>query len=142
MEQDLHLRRVVWRCVDEELEWKTYGFARLHFWDHYAICGLEVAMSKVENLGESIDPEAVKMIKKTYVDDGSGAGSKDAVNRLLGEEVVDSESNIIYTGTIAQLFYLGGFIVRVMVRDGEWRPEVVQKLGRGVLGLSCVPSDE
>ncbi len=51
MEQDLHLRRVVWRCVDEELEWKTYVFARLHFWDHYAICGLEVAMSKVEDLG-------------------------------------------------------------------------------------------
>lgn len=40
----------------------------MHFQKLCAICGLNVAKSKVKDLGVSIDPEAVQMIKKTYVD--------------------------------------------------------------------------
>ena len=42
-------------------------------------------------------------------------------------------------GTIAQIFALGGFDIKVMVRDGESRSEVTQKLGGGVLGLKWDP---
>ena len=41
---------------------------------------LEVAEEKVADLSTNIDPEAVMMIKKTYVDDGSGGGSKETVD--------------------------------------------------------------
>lgn len=40
-----------------------YGFTRMHYRD----CGLEVAKSKVTDLGMSINHEEVQMIKKTYV---------------------------------------------------------------------------
>ena len=44
----------------------------MHFGDRCAMCGLEVAKTKVAELGKDIDSEAVAMIKMTYVDDGSG----------------------------------------------------------------------
>ena len=81
------------------------------------MCGLEVAKAKVADPGQDIDPDAVAMIKKTYVDDGSGGGTSDTVDRLIGEETADKEGNLTYSGTVTQIFALGGFSIKVMVRD-------------------------
>lgn len=40
------------------------------------------------------------MIKKMYVDKGSGGGSKDSVDQLMGNEVTDNKGNLSYTETI------------------------------------------
>ena len=79
-DQELHIGRLVWRSGEEEAEWKTFGFTRMHFGDNCAMCGLKVAKSKVADLGMSIDPEVVVIIKNTYINDGSGGGSKDTVD--------------------------------------------------------------
>ena len=127
-EQELHLRRLVWRWGDDDTDWLTFSLTRMLFGDRCAMCGLEVAKAKVADLGNSIDPEFVVMIKKTYVDDGSGGGSKDTVNRLIGEEVSDGKGNLNFMGTVAQIFALGGFSLKVMVRDGKTRSHIIDKL--------------
>ena len=43
------------------------------------------------------------MIKMTYIDDGSGGGTMQTVDRLVGEETTDPEGNLIYSGTVAQI---------------------------------------
>ena len=60
----------------------------------------------------------------------------DTVDRLIGEETSDEQSNLTYSGTVAQIFALGGFSLKVIVRDGESRPKIIDKLGgreRGVV---------
>ena len=56
----------------------------MHFEDSCAICSLEVAKSRVADMGKAIDREVVNMIRKTYVDYGSGGGSNKMVSRLVG----------------------------------------------------------
>ena len=73
------------------------------------------------------------------VDDGAGKGTKETVDRLIGEETSDDEGNLSYSGTVAQIFALGGFTIKVMVRDGESRSPIIDKLGGGVLGLEWDP---
>ena len=90
---------------------------------------LEVAKSKVADLGAFIDHKAVQMFKRMYIDDGLGERSKDTEDRLEGEEVNDTKSNVTYTGIISQIFALGRFDIQVMVRDGGMRPEFIKKMG-------------
>ena len=61
------------------------------------------------------------MMRKTYVDDGSGGGTKETVDRLIWNEIADKDGNLSYTGTVSQIFALGGFTIKVMVRNGETR---------------------
>ncbi len=75
------------------------------------------------------------MIKKTCVNDGWGGRSKKKVSRLVALKVIDSEGNFISTGTTTQIFSQGGFMIKIMVRDGENRHGVVKQLDGGVLGL-------
>ena len=76
----------------------------------------------------------------TYVDDGSGGGSIETVDRLI--DSTDPEGNPIYSGTVTQIFALGGFTIKVMVRDGESRPDAIKNLGGVVLGLTWDPSND
>ena len=139
--EELHCRRLVWRWGDQDADWITYGFTRMHFGNRPAMCGLEVAKSKLADLGYTIDPEAALMIKKGYVDDGTGGGSKATVDWLIGEETwVDGEPR--YSGTVAQIMSIGSLEIKCMVRNGEDRPKVIEMLGGGVLGLHWDPSSD
>ena len=82
------------------------------------------------------------MIKKTYVDDGSGGGAKETIDRLIGNEIADKDGNLNYTGTVSQIFALGGFSIKVMVRNGETRPHIIDKLGGGILGFAWDPTTD
>ena len=106
----------------------------MHFGDRPAACGLEVAKHMVADLGKMIDPDASEMIKKGYVDDNIAGGDEAAVDRLVGKETLQ-EGKPSYDGTIPQILAHGSFNVKVMVRDGETRSEVIKLLGGGVLGL-------
>ena len=44
--------------------WRTYGLTMMHFEDSCAMCSLEVAKSRVADMGKAIDREGVNMIKK------------------------------------------------------------------------------
>ena len=68
----------------------------MHYGDRCAMCGLEVAKSKVADLGVSMDHVAVLRVKKTDIDDGSGGRLKDTVDRLMGDEVTDNEGKVSY----------------------------------------------
>ena len=118
-EQETHLRRLVWRWGYDQSDWLSFSLTRMHFGDRYAMCGLEVSKTKVADLGQHIDSEAVAMIKMTYVDDGSGGGTTQTVDRLIGEESTDPQGNLTYTGTVAQIFALGGFTLKVIVEAKE-----------------------
>merc|ERR1712218_643562 len=110
----------------------------MHFGDRCATCGLKGALCRVAEAGKRIDPAAAKMIKQGYVDDGIGGGSREDVDRMVGKEAWVGGMPT-YDGTVAKILELGGFKVKVMVRDGESRPEVNELLGSGVLGLPWVP---
>ena len=125
---------------EEEANWKKFGFTRMQYGNCFAMCGQEVAKLKLADLGVSIDQEAVQMIKIRYVDDGSGGGYQDTVDRLVGMEVTNNNGNRTYTGTISQIFTLAGFDIEVIIQDSETRPEILKMLGWGVLGLSLVPA--
>ena len=75
------------------------------------------------------------MIKQGYVDDCVGGGDNDGVvDRLIGKEVwMDGRPN--YDGSVAKIMELGGFQVKVLVRSGEQRADVVELLGGEVMGM-------
>ena len=81
-----HMRRLVWRWGKKEDEWTTYGFTRMAFGDKPAACGLEVALAKVIAQGRSID-EAIASIMELgkYVDDASGGGENETVDKMVGK---------------------------------------------------------
>jgi hypothetical protein len=137
-DEELHMRRLVWRGGDVTAEWKTYGIDRMHYGDRCAAAGLECAKKLVADAGREIDPEAAEMIAKGYVDDCTGGGSTETVDRLTGEETW-KDGKPHYDGTVSRILKLGSFGVKVMVRDGETRPEVINLLGGGVLGLDWQP---
>ena len=162
--QEMHFRRLVWRYGDLERNFKIYGFLVLTFGDKPAACALEVGKELVADQAHLVLKEAAqggedpaicdermelqhntvediqKMIRREYVDDGNGGGSSAAVTELIGEEE-DPDGNIVYNGAIAKVLGLGGFGVKVMVRDGESRSNIIDKLG-GVLGLDWDPKSD
>ena len=140
-EEELHMRRLVWRWGDVNQNWTVFGINAMHFGDRCATTGLKVALNKVAEAGSHIDPAAAEMIKQGYVDDGIGGGSKEDVDRLIGEETW-REGKPTYSGTVAEILQGGGFKMKVMVRDGEQRPEVTELLGGGVLGLPWKPDQD
>ena len=137
-EEEMHARRLVWRGGNSSAPWKTYGINRMHFGDRPAMCGLEHAKVLVADAGKDIDEEAACMIKKGYVDDCAGGGSKATVDRLIGNETWE-DGKPKYDGTVQQILGLGSFGVKVMVRSGEARQEIIDLLGGSVLGLPWEP---
>ena len=132
--EEMHMRRLVWRWGCQDQEWKTYGITRMHFGDVVAMCGLDVSLKRVAEAGRKVDPEAAEMLAHGYVDDGLGGGDEATVDKLIGEETWEDEKPR-YSGTVQQILGLGSFGLKVMVRDGESRPEVLNLLGGGMLGL-------
>ena len=56
----------------------------MHFGDRPLMAWLEVTKYKVTHLGLSIDSSTAEMIKRGYVNDRAGGGSKEDVDRLIG----------------------------------------------------------
>ena len=140
-EEEMHMRKLVWRWGRMKDEWTTYGFLRMAFGDRVGTCGLEVAKQKVAQEGRAISVEVAAMVERGYVDDGCGGGSEEMVQSLIGKHsVVDGVHT--YDGLVAQILDLGGFRVKVMVRSGETDVDTINLLGGGVLGLPWNPTKD
>ena len=89
-EKEKHLRRVVWRFGDLESSWRVFAFCTVSFGDKPAAALLEIAIKKVAELYESIDPAAARRIMDDrYVDDIATGGSPSEVSKFVGEEHED-----------------------------------------------------
>ena len=140
-EEERHARRLVWRWGDKTTPWSTFGIDRMHFGDKCAMCGLQNGIKLVADAGREIDQEAAKMLEKAYVDDCVGGGDEGTLGRLIGKETwIDGKPQ--YDGTVQQILGLGSFGVKVMVRSGETRKEVIDLLGGSVLGLPWSPAQD
>ena len=128
--KERHLRRFVWKFSDDE-DWEDYGFDCVHFGDRCAACQLEVSKDLIADKFEDIDPEAAQRIKDDcYVDDGVTGGTKEQVERFIGEKYSDGT----FSGTIPQILGRGGFKLKAIVRSGERDQEQIDKMGTSVFG--------
>ena len=137
-EDELHMRRLVWRWGESDQPWTTYGFMRMAFGDRVGTCGLEVAKKKIAEEGMRIDEQVARMVAGGYVDDGCGGGDKSMVDRLVGKQTGEA-GKYQYDGKVSEILALGGMSPKVMVKSGEEDEEVIRLLGGGVLGLPWNP---
>ena len=82
------------------------------------------------------------MIKKGYSEDGVGGGTKQDVERLMGEHYDPETDEYVYDGTIPQIVRRGGFRIKFMMSSGETRPRILEKFDGYVLGLPWKPEDD
>ena len=114
-----HVRRIVWRWCDPSLPWESLAYNVITFGEQIAGLVLELVKGLGAQLGESIDEEACHQIRsRTYVDDGAGGGSREAVEHLRGT-LVDGK----YNGTLAQILALVDLNLKVMVASGYTDPQ-------------------
>ena len=128
----MHLTRVVYRKPGEDL-WRTYGFLCVSFGDISAQAILECCLKKVAEAGRDMDMVAALMIElDRFVDDlPSRSDLKEVIERLRGEIREDWQTS----GTLAALFALGGFLLKVVACSGDPDGPMVQKLGGAVLRI-------
>ena len=127
-----HLRRFVWRYSEDE-DWQDFAIDRVHFGDQSAACQLEVSKQLVANLGKDISEHASRIIKEdTYVDDGASGGSCSEIKSLIGVK----DENGLYTGTIAKIFSLGGFIIKEFIVEGNLEQPAENTLGNSLFGYT------
>ena len=138
-ERDGHLRRLVWRRSTQD-PWEHFMINRMHFGDRPAACGLEEAKNMTADAGRHVCPETAETVKRGYVDDNAGGGRADFVDKMIGKETFHADGSITYDGTVQQILSYGGFTVKVMLRNGETRPEVIDKFGDSVLGMRWDPT--
>ena len=136
----MHLRRSVYRKSKDE-EWETYGFLCVSFGDVCAQCILECCLKQIDQTYKHMDIIAAMMILlDRFVDDlPSGSDKKEIIERLRGEILEDWQT----TGTLAAMFAMGGFILKVVACSGDKNGPMVQKLGGSVLGIKwCTETDK
>ena len=105
-------------------DWKIFGYNVVTFGDQVAGLVLELVKSQAADLGQKIDMEASEQIRRhTYVDDGTGGGSREQVDRFRGEFV-----NGRFNGTIPQIYGLVGLELKVMVASGDDDPSMLELL--------------
>ena len=121
-ETECHLRRVVWRDLDQSKHIETYGTDIVMFGDRPAAAIATVAVQKTADLFEHVNKEAADKIRSdSYVDDiVTGGDSVEAV-----ESLKDGIENILARG---------GFKLKGFVTSGDTSEETLSLLGSGELG--------
>ena len=138
-ETEKHIRRVVWRYGDEESDWRFFAFCTVSFGDKPAAVFLEIAIKKIAELNEEIDPIASTRIRDDrYVDDFATGGTPEEVSRFVGNEQDDFQCD----GTFSTILSQGSFRLKAMVASGETNQEKIKKIGGKVLGVGWNPSTD
>ena len=133
---ELHLRRVVWRYGKTEDEWRHFGFATVSFGDKPAGVFLDIVINRTAKMFENIDPIVAQKIQDDrYVDDVATGGSPMEVQRIVGERV-NPDNKFETNGTLSTILLHGSLNLKAVVASGEKDPEVLNKLGNSVLGIS------
>ena len=142
-EAEKYMRLMVWRGGLLKEPWKIYGFQVVAFGDVPATCTLELCKTKVAEDGAHIDEKAARSIDEDcYVDDACTGGSKEEVDRMIGEVEEKDDGSLHYSGTIQQILSRGGFKVKMMVRTGEQDERALSKMGGAVLGHTWNPEKD
>lgn len=141
-ELEKHLRRVVWRFGKLTEDWSYFGFNTVSFGDKPAGVYLDIVINKSAKKFKAIDPPAAqKIMTDRYVDDLPTGGSPEEVKRMAGERS-DPNDKFQTDGTLAQLLSDGNLNLKAIVTSGETDPEVINKLGKYVLGVRWNPTED
>ena len=90
-----------------------------------------------------MDPKAAQCLETDiYCDDICTGGSKEEVDRMIGQVSTDSDGKLAYSGTLAQMLGKAGFTVKMMVTSGEKDERALDKMGGTVLGLRWEPRED
>ena len=85
-ETEKHVRRIVWRWCNTTSDWEVFAYNVVTFGDQIAGLVLELVRRLASQLGQGIDREACEQIcSRTYVDDGTGGGTREQVERFRGK---------------------------------------------------------
>jgi hypothetical protein len=128
----MHLRMVIYRCKSTD-ERKTYGFLCVSFGDVAAQAILECCLKRLAKTYKEYDLIAALMeeIDRFVNDLPSGSDFREIIERLRGE-VLDNWQT---TGSVAALFAMGGFLLKVVSCSGDENGPMDQKLGGAILGI-------
>ena len=140
-----NLRRF-WFRENPEDNWKTYGFECVQFGDRPAAAIMTIAVERAaetypevaRDLNIDVDEvkeDSIKLLKDTYVDDGTTGGTKKQVNRMLGFKMEDGS----YSGTIPRMMKKVGLKLKTIVTSKSSDQESISKLSDKVLGYLYDP---
>ena len=132
--QELHLRRIVYRDLDTSKPVKTYGITTANFGDRSAAAIASVALQKTAKLYRSINEEAATKIEDdSYVDDIVTGADDDEGYQSLKKHCPEILSK-------------GNFSLKGITTVGDRSEESVKLLGSGaygrVLGLQWDPEND
>ena len=141
-ELELHVRRVVWRYGKSDEEWRHFGYNTVSFGDKPAGVFLNIVINQAAEKFKEIDPlVAQKIINYRYVDDIATGGSPEEVRKMAGERV-DPNNKFETNGTLSRILSNGSLKLKAVLTSGEEDPDVINKLGKHVLGITWhSPSD-
>jgi hypothetical protein len=138
-EVEKHLRRVVWRFGIQDNDWRVFAFCTVSFGDRPAAALLEIAIKRVAELNEEIDPAAAsRILNDRYVDDFATGGSPLEVARFVGNECEEFQCD----GTLPAIMSKGSFRLKAIVISGETNQKKIDKIGGKVLGLGWNPTKD
>lgn len=138
-EDEFFQRLLVWR-ESEDAPWEIYGYCCIGFGDKPAAVCLELACNIAADLGLN-DDELVSLMLRVcrYVDDVLSGGSKEDIDRMVGDITINPDGSLSYSGTISKILARIGFSAKMIVRSGETNQAVLDKVGH-TLGLNWQPT--
>ena len=87
---------------------------------------------------EEVKEDSIKLLKDTYVDDGTTCGTKKQVDRMLGSKMEDGS----YSGTIPRMMKKVGLKLKTIITSKSSDQESISKLSDKVLGYLYNPVED
>ena len=87
---------------------------------------------------DEVKEDSIKLLKDTYVDDGTTGGTKKQVDRMLGSKMEDGS----YSGTIPRMMKKVGLKLKTIVASKSSDQESISKLSDKVLGYLYDPVED
>ena len=125
--QELHLRRIVYRDLDPSKPVETYGITTVNFGDRSAGTIATVALQKTAQIYQDINEEASRKIQEdSYVDDITTGAEDEEGFQSLKKNVPDILSK-------------GNFSLKGIITAGDTNEESIALLGAGLYGSPWHP---
>ena len=95
---------------------------------------MQLAKDYARKEGAHICPDTAEALKKgSYVDDSVAGGSKQFVDKLVGN-VTEENGQFKYDGTVVQFYDLISMAIKVIVRSRETNQAAIEKFGPTFIG--------